>query len=77
MYGVDFPTVCLSQAYYDLDRRSLVVFVDPGLPGARGQQTTFRVNNVDPQRCRVTVDGQHSQDWRIVGDELEITTTDA
>ena len=75
MYGVDFPIVRLSQAYYDLDRRSLVVSMDPGIPGGRGQPTTFRVNNVDTQRRRVTVDGQPSQDWRIGGDELEITTT--
>ena len=33
------------------------------------------MNNVDAQRCRVRVDGQPSQDWRIDGDELEITTT--
>ena len=74
VYGVDFPNVCLSQAYYDLDRRSLVISMDPGLPRSSGQPTTFRVNNVDPQRCRVTVDGQPSQDWQIVGDEIEITT---
>ena len=75
VYGVDFPNVCISQAYYDLDRRSLVISMDPGLPRASGQPTTFRVNNVNPQRCRVTMDGQPSQDWRVVGDELEITTT--
>lgn len=74
VYGVGFPTVGLSQAYYDLDRRRLVVSMGPGLPGARDQQTTFRVNNVASQRCGVTVDGQPSQDWRIVGDELELTT---
>ena len=73
-YGVDFPNVCLSQAYYDLDRRALVVSMGPGLPKASGQPTSFRVNNVDTQRCRVTMDGQPSQDWRIVGDEIEITT---
>ena len=75
VYGVDFPTVCLSQAYYDLDRRCLVISMDAGVPRASGQATTFRVSNVDAQRCRVTVDGQPSQDWRVVGDELEITTT--
>ena len=75
VYGVDFPTVCLSQAYYDVDRRCLLISMDPGAPSAAGQPTTFRVNNVDAQRCRVTVDGQPSQDWRIVNDELEITTT--
>ena len=75
VYGVDFPTVCLSQAYYDVDRRCLVISMDAGLPSAAGQPTSFRVNNVEAQRCKVTVDGQPSQDWRIVNDELEIITT--
>jgi len=68
VYGVDFPTVCLSQAYYDLDLRCLVISKDAGLPGASGRPTTFRVNNVEAHRCGVTVEGQPSQDWRIVGD---------
>ena len=75
VYGVDFPTVCLSQAYYDVDRRCLLVSTDAGLPSAAGRPTSFRVNNVDPQRCRVVMDGQPSQDWRIIDDELEITAT--
>ena len=75
VYGVDFPTICLSQAYYDVDRRCLLISMDPGLPRASSQPTSFRVNNVDAQRCKVTVDGQPSQGWRIVDDELEITTT--
>ena len=75
VYGVDFPTVCLSQAYYDVDRRCLVISMDSGLPSAAGQPTSFRVNNVEAQSCRVVADGQSSDDWRIVNGELEINTT--
>jgi hypothetical protein len=74
VYGVDFPTVCLSQAYYDVDRRCLVISMDPGLPAAVGRPTSFRVSNVEAQRCRIRADGQPFEDWRIVGDEIEITT---
>ena len=52
-----------------------MISMDAGLPSAAGQPTSFRVNNVEAQRCKVTVDGQPSQDWRIVNDELEINTT--
>ncbi len=75
VYGVDFPTVCLSQAYYDVDRRSLFVSTDAGVPAAAGTSTSFRVTNIDPERCTVTADGEISDDWRAVEGDLEITTT--
>jgi hypothetical protein len=75
IHSVDFPTVCLSQAWYDVDRRCLVVSTDAGTPGAAGQRTSFRVSNVDPQHCRVTMDGWPAADWRAVNGELEIATT--
>ncbi|ETW92292.1 MAG: hypothetical protein ETSY1_44300 [Candidatus Entotheonella factor] len=77
VYGVDFPNVCLSQAWYDVYRRLLVVATDAGDPRAAGQQTAFRIKQIDTQRCHVTVDGESSDDWdwRVVDDELEITTT--
>jgi len=75
VYGVDFPTVCLSQAWFDATFRCLVIATDAGLPRAAGQATSFRVTNVDPSSCRVEVDGQPSTDWRIVDGDLEITTT--
>ena len=75
VYGVDFPTVCLSQACYDAARGQLVVATDAGLPRAAGQPTTFRVANLDPASCRVEIDGRTSDDWRIVEGDLEITTT--
>lgn len=75
VHGVDFPTVCLSQAIYDVERRILVVATDAGVPGAAGEPTTFRVSNVVPDACVVEADGVRSNDWRAVGDELEISTT--
>ena len=75
VYGVDFPSVCLSQAWYDADQRRLVVATDAGVPAAAGQPTSFRVANVDTERCVVTVDGQLSNDWRVVDGDLEIATT--
>ncbi len=77
VYGVDFPNLCLSQAWYDVHRRLLAIATDSGTPGAAGQQTTFRVKQIDTQHCNVTVDGESSDDWdwRIVDGEMEITTT--
>ena len=75
VHGVDFPTVCLSQACYDAARGLLIVATDAGLPRAAGQPTTFRVANLDPASCRVEIDGRTSDDWRIVEGDLEITTT--
>jgi hypothetical protein len=75
VHSVDFPTVCLSQAWYDSERRCLIVSTDAGVPSASGQPTSFRVNQIDPQRCTVMVDGQPSDGWRVVDGEVEITTT--
>ena len=75
VYGVDFPTVCLSQARYDAARGQLVVATDAGLPHAAGQPTSFRVTNVDPASCQVEIDDRVCDDWRIVEGDLEITTT--
>lgn len=75
VYGVDFPTVCLSQACYDAARARLVVATDAGLPHAAGQPTSFRVANIDPASCQVEIDGRLSDDWRIVEGDLEIAAT--
>lgn len=75
VYGVDFPTVCLTQACYDAARGRLVIATDAGLPHAAGRSTSFRVTHVDPASCQVDIDGQLSGDWRIVEGDLEITTT--
>ncbi len=75
VHRVDFPAVCLSQAWYDVERRRLVVSTDAGIPSAAGQPTSFRVSNVDAQRCDVIIDGRVSRDWVALDDGLEINTT--
>ena len=52
VYGVDFPTVCLSQARYEAGRGRLVIATDAGMPHAGGQPTSFRVANLDPLRAK-------------------------
>ncbi|MCL0105613.1 hypothetical protein M1N90_02505, partial [Dehalococcoidia bacterium] len=75
VHGVDFPTVCLSQAWYDLERSRLIIATDVGIPAAAGRPTSFRVSNIVPEGCRVVADGQPYEDWRVVDSELEINTT--
>ena len=74
VYGVDFPDVCLSQAWYDASQRTLIVSMDAGLPRAAGSATSFRVRNIG-RDVRVLIDDQPSAQWSIVDGELEITTT--
>ena len=52
-----------------------MVSTDTGIPRAVGQATSFRVRDVDAQRCSVVTDGQLSRNWRVVDAELEINTT--
>ena len=75
VYGVDFPTVCLSQACYDATHGRLMIATDAGLPCAAGKPTSFRVANIDRASCRVEMDGRPSTDWRFVEGDLEIATT--
>ena len=75
VYGVDFPAICLSQAWYDADSAQLFIATDAGLPHAAGLPTTLRVANVDPGTCRVELDGRPSVDWQICDGQLEIATT--
>ena len=75
VYGVDFPTVRLSQAIYDEARRKLVIATDAGVPKAAGEPTTFRITNVRAENCRVEVDGEVSDAWRAVEGDIEISTT--
>ena len=72
--GVDFPNVCLSQAWYDAGRRTLVLSTDAGLPHMAGRATSFRVKNIAPE-VRVLIDDRSSDDWGFVHGELEISTT--
>ena len=73
--GVDFPNVCLSQAQYDVQRRLLAIATDAGLPNAAGKPTSFRINNLPLGKFTVEVDGHASSDWRVVDDEIEVSTT--
>ncbi|MSP67093.1 MAG: hypothetical protein EXQ96_03140 [Alphaproteobacteria bacterium] len=75
VHGVDFPTLCLSQASYDPARRTLVVATDAGAPGKAGAPTSFRIANINPRDLQVTIDGRPSDAWRIVDGEVEIATT--
>ena len=34
----------------------------------------IELRNLDPHHCQVTIDGQPSNNWRIVDGELEIAT---
>ena len=72
--GVDFPNVCLSQAWYDAGRRMLVVSTDAGLPAAAGSATSFRVRNIG-RGFRLLIDDRPSEQYAVVDGELEITTT--
>jgi len=73
--GVDFPNFALSQAVYDVDRRCLIIASDKGLPAAAGQPTSFRITNVDPERCTVIADDAVSDDWQAVDGDIEVSTT--
>jgi hypothetical protein len=56
--GVDFPTVTLSQAWWDADRRQLHVGVEPIIEAATGGATSFLVRKLDdPGRWTVDSDG--------------------
>jgi hypothetical protein len=75
VYGVNFPTICLSQAWYDADRRTLILSTDAGLRHAIGNTTSFRVGHTNVNNVNVMIDGQLSDQWSVVDGELEITTT--
>jgi len=52
--GVDFPSVALTQAEWDVDRRQLHLSLHPMNQSVRGVPTTMRVSGLgDPSRCTV------------------------
>ena len=75
VHGIDFPSMCLTQASYDVDRGVLAAASDAGVPAARDKPTTFRIGNMPPGTCTVEIDGEPSTDWRMIDGELEISTT--
>jgi hypothetical protein len=53
--GVEFPAVCLDQAWWDRDRQTLAIGMTPANDDIIGRPTTMRVINLDePSRWHVT-----------------------
>ena len=76
VYGVDYPRLGLSQAYYDRQRRTLVLRTYPVEHAAIGRPTSFRVQNLArPGDCTVLADGAPHTAWTVREGELEVTTT--
>ena len=73
--GVDFPKLAVKQAYFDVDRGLLAIATDAGLPAAAGEPTSFRIDQLPLGKIAVDVDGQCSNDWRIVNGQVEVPTT--
>jgi hypothetical protein len=58
--GVDYPTVVLSRALYDREKKALVVSAGPGHDA--GGKTSFQIVNLDPARkYQCLVDGRTIQ----------------
>jgi hypothetical protein len=75
VYGVDFPSVGLSQAYYDQEKKTLVLQTYIADPAATGRPTNFRIKNLQqPDACRVLIDGQPCDTWTVQDGEIEIST---
>ena len=78
MVDVDFPTVALSEAWWDAGAQMLFVTPEPLNDEAAGEPTTFRVENLpEPGRWTVSVEGDGTAETRAVGDSLEVRTTSA
>lgn len=75
VYGVDFPSMGLSQAYYDQEKKTLVLRTYTADPAAQGRPTSFRVKNLErPSTCRVLMDGQAWDNWSVQDGEIEVST---
>ncbi len=74
--GVDYPTVTVSQAYYDEELGALIFSMAPGTDERIGSETTFKVTNLDGGEREILADGEPYNDWKMVGDgEIEVQTT--
>ena len=75
VYGVDFPRMGLSQAYYEQDKKTLVIQTYTADPAASGQPTSFRITNLkQPDACRVLMNGQPCESWTVQNWEIEISS---
>ncbi|MEY2424328.1 MAG: hypothetical protein QOI95_4395 [Acidimicrobiaceae bacterium] len=71
--GVDFPTVALSEARWDPERRELRVSTEPINDAALGRPTSFRVERLaEPERWTVT-SPTADVETRVVGTDLELS----
>jgi hypothetical protein len=75
--GVEFPAVCLDQAWWDPDRQSLAVATTPVNDDLTGRPTAMRVVNLDePNRWRVTdVETGEPVAIAVIDGGIEIHTT--
>ena len=65
----------LSQAYYDQEKKTLVLRTYTADPAAQGRPTSFRVKNLQqPSTCRVLMDGQAWDNWSVQDGEIEVST---
>jgi hypothetical protein len=74
--GVDYPNLGISQAFFDAERRLLVVSTYAAEPAVAGRSTSLGVEGLAaPQRCRVERDGEPHTRWRETGgDAIRIDT---
>jgi hypothetical protein len=76
VYGVDYPRMGLSQAYYDRERRKLVLQTYANDQAGIGSPTSFRIQNLaEPGRCTILADNAPYNSWRVQEGELVVTTT--
>jgi hypothetical protein len=75
---VDFPTVALSEAWWDAQQQTLFVTPEPINERASGESTTFRVVNVpDPTSWRVELEDGSVVEATATADTLQVHTTSA
>jgi hypothetical protein len=75
---VDFPTVALSEAWWDGERGVLTVTPEPLNDARAGEPTSFRVINVDdPSGWFVETDDGTAVESAGVNGALEVRTTSA
>jgi len=74
--GVKYPEMGLSQAYYDRNRRTLVLETYPVTQSTIGKPTSFRIKHLtQPGNCTVLADNVPYGLSSVRDGELEITTT--
>jgi len=71
---VDYPTLGISRARNDMERRTLNVTTAAATPSRRGAPTTITVDRLpDPGAVTMTLDGHDHPHWRVTGgDCIEI-----